>query len=243
MPFYSFYSFVHRKSPDVDQSEKLSDTNQPMKSDIEFKSLSIDEIKQETTKRCSNPSFAKLLYDWMIDERETLSYKCPFGDVPFIQGSRNFVQHASENHHIQLEEYNCLRCGKWGTDKMAMVAHIQKIHSVVVKLENMDYLLRTDKAKWLDKFAEIMPKNGKIGCSVCLKPFKSMHDFKQHFLAKHGAVVPETLVDGCKKKEKAKTVSTKKRHVVEEKKSDSACPLFSIEAKEKGFVSWMFHEV
>ena len=209
-----------------------------MQSDIESEPLSIDEIKQRTTKRCAFPGFAYLLYDWMIDERETQSFKCPFGDVPLIQGRRNFVQHAWRNHFIQLEEYTCFECGKWGSDKKAMVAHLKKTHSVVIKLEHMDYLLTTSKTKWLDRFAQIMRRNNnKLRCRICSKLFKSMVKFKHHFLAIHGTVGPEVLKDGCKEKEKAKTVSTKKRHVVEEKKLDVACPLFCLKAEEKRFVS------
>ena len=45
-----------------------------------------------------------------------------------------------------------------GRDKKEMLAHLKEKHGVVIELENMDYLLRTDKTKWLNRFVEVMPK-------------------------------------------------------------------------------------
>ena len=80
-----------------------------------------------------------------------------------------------------------------------MAGHLLQMHGVQIELDSMTYLLRTHLTRLINVFALTLTRHTfgshmKFSCRVCFDRFGTIHEFHNHLLQRHGAVLPDNLI-------------------------------------------------
>ena len=174
----------------------------------------------------------------MVREREAACFHCPFGDIEHVSGIRNFIQHVSEKHDLNIGEYHCFECGKVKLDKQVMVNHLEGSHRLKMAMDSTVYLLKTSSNRvlpLLDRFANVASKRQLeclvLECLVCSGVYRTSRLFREHLHNDHGGpVFPKDygkvisiVSDGAIEREQVKGGATKIEHK-EKKPGGSSLP-------------------
>ena len=79
-------------------------------------------------------------YDWMDPKKQRMTLKCPFGDVPIIQGMKAFSEHMFDKHQIKFNVYCCYLCVFTARDKSTLTEHFEQDHNMNVTSQIVDIL-------------------------------------------------------------------------------------------------------